>query len=66
MIFDKRKKDRQNKHEIKKASREARRQHRLEKRHSRLNKFAEGGVVYPIRFKYNRRILLLTRLRRIK
>ncbi len=63
MIFDKRKDKRDKRREARLNAREARRQYRLEKRNSR---FAEGGVVYPIRFKYNRRILLLTRLRRIK
>lgn len=65
MILDKRNEAREKRREVKIASREMRRQYRLEKRHSnRLNKFAEGGIVYPVRFKYNRRILLLTRLRR--
>lgn len=48
--------------EAKKAVRELRKQYRIERRNM---KFAEGGIVYPDRFKYNRRrILLLTRLRK--
>jgi len=63
MEFNKRKEAREKRREVKIASREARRQYRLENR-NRFNKFANGGVVYPVRFKYNRRVLLLTRLRR--
>jgi hypothetical protein len=62
VLGDKRKERYDKRREAKLNAKEARRQYRQEMR-NRLNKFAEGGTVYPVRFKYNRRILLLTRLR---
>lgn len=62
MIFDRRNEARQKRFDTKKAARELRKQYRIERRN---RKFTEGGIVYPDRFKYNkRRILLLIRLRK--
>lgn len=62
MIFDRRNEARQKRFDTNKAARELRKQYRIERRN---RKFAEGGVVYPSRFKLNRRrILLLTMLRK--
>ncbi len=61
MDFEKRKQYREKRREAKLVARELRKEIRHQRRES---KFAEGGIVYPVRFKTNRRILLLTRLRR--
>lgn len=66
MIFDKIKQEKRREHRqrIREAKIAARELH-IERRKERINeKFKEGGIVYPARFKYNRRrILLLTKLR---